>query len=415
MLRTIRDSLHRLALGSSRVPASLVKGAAEGPDGPGVMQVVRTYLPPAENWIYEQVSHLERYRSIFASKHIANLRIFPFDPVYSIARSPLPIRLLDRALTKKRGYSPFFADVAASERAQIVHAHGGGIATFVVSAAHHLGLPLVVSFYGTDMWKHPEGVAGLTRKYARVFPYGTLFLAEGPAAGAQLVRIGCPPERILVHRLGVDVAAIPFRPRVLADGGALRVLMASRFVEKKGIPYGVEAFCRVARDHPMIRLTIVGHSGSARDRRAAEQFEKIAVSHRVERQVTICGFMGREQLRELAENHHLLLHPSAQAPSGDAEGGHPVVMTMLAAGGMPILATRHCDIPEVVVDGQTGWLVEEKNPDELEGVIREIIRNPSCLTEMGYSARRLVEARYDVRSNRLDSVYDIVIRRGVPG
>ena len=68
-----------------------------------------------------------------------------------------------------------------------------------------------------------------------------------------------------------------------------------------------------------------------------------------------------------------------------------------------------------MVDGQTGWLVEEKNPDELEGVIRGIIRNPSCLTEMGHSARRLVEAKYDVRSNRLDSVYDLVIRRGVLG
>jgi len=376
---------------------------------PTVLQAVRTYLPRTENWIYEQVKHVERYRSVFAAKAIANADVFPFESVYSLSRSPLHVRALDRPLRRMLGYSKFFGGVAEKENAQMIHAHGGGIATFVATAAIHLGIPLVVSFYGVDMWKHPDGESGLRRKYSEVFRHGTLFLAEGPAAAAQLVRIGCAVDRIMVHRLGVDVQSIPFTPRI-RNGAELRVLMASRFAEKKGIVYGVEAFCRVAHDNHGMRLTIVGDSGSAKDARLKKEITEIAHRYRVESQVMIRGFMGREELRDLADNHEVLLHPSVQAKNGDAEGGHPVVMTMLAAGGMPILATRHCDIPQIVEHGRSGWLVSERNVDEIEDVLRAIVSDSSPLAELGRYARKLVEERYDIRAMRLDSVYDRVIR-----
>ncbi len=372
---------------------------------PTVLQVVRTYLPRTENWIYTQVKHIERYRSVFASKAIANADLFPFETVNSLSRAPLHTRLLDRFLTPRRGYSQFFAGVGEAEDVKIIHAHGGGIATFVASTASRIGVPLVVSFYGVDMWKHPDGERGLRQKYAEVFRAGALFLAEGPAAARQLARIGCPDDKIVVHRLGVDVAKIAFAER-RRSGNQLRVLMASRFVEKKGIPYGVECFCRVARDNPAMRLTIVGDSGSSKDAKVKKQIMEIALRHRVERQVSIQGFMTLDELLDLAYEHELLLHPSVTATSGDAEGGHPVVMTMLAASGMPILATKHCDIPQIVDHERTGWLVSERNVDELETILRSIVSDSSCLPEFGRNARRLVEQRYDILAMRLDSVYD---------
>ena len=409
ILDKIKAALTRQNVGNSRVAISPSAAIPPNANGPTVIQVVRTYLPLPENWIYEQVLHLERYRSVFASKAKANLDTFPYDPIYSVSESPLHVRLLDREIRKRAGYSPYFSEIVKHEKASILHAHGGGIATFVVRSAHRSNVPMIVSFYGTDMWKHADGEAGLRRKYADVFRLGALFIAEGPAAAAQLVRIGCPENRVVIHRLGVDVGAIPFKPRSLANGGELKVLMASRFVEKKGIPYAIEGFCRVARDNPEIRLTVVGDSGSSKDAKVRKQIESTIRRHGVGGQVTIRGFMSREQLRELAEDHHILLHPSIQAGTGDSEGGHPVVMTMLAASGMPILATRHCDIPEIVSDGESGWLVSERNADEIEAVLREIVSDPSKLNAFGHAARKIAESKYDIRSIRLDSVYDRVL------
>jgi colanic acid/amylovoran biosynthesis glycosyltransferase len=346
---------------------------------------------------------------VFASKALANIGSFPFDRIYALSKAPMHVSLSDRAVRKRLGYSPFFSSVAEHEHTVILHAHGGQIATFVAGTAQCAGIPMIVSFYGTDMWTHPQRDIGLRRKYAEVFRVGAAYLAEGPAAAAQLVRIGCPEERIVIHRLGVDVAAIPFNPRSLADGRTLKVLMASRFAEKKGIPWGVEGFCRVARDNHQMQLTIVGYGGSSRDEKTKHDILKTARHYGVSDRVKVFGFMSRDALLGLANQHHILLHPSVQASTGDSEGGHPVVMTMMAANGMPILATRHCDIPEIVRHNETGWLVAERNADQIEATLRRIVCHPSMLSAFGTAARKLVEAKYDIRASRLDSVYDRIL------
>ncbi len=378
---------------------------------PTVLNLVSTFLPLSEHWIYDQAAHVERYRVVFASRHLRNLKSFPFADLHSVARLSLPSRLWDRSLRRRRGYSPFFVKTAKGEGADIIHAHFGRVAAEAVGVAQAVGVPLVSSFYGVDMWKHVDGIPGLRRKYANVFAHGSVFLVEGPAAGAQLGRIGCDPNKIVVHRLGVKVDEIPMYARTLLRGTELRVLMASRFVEKKGLRYGVEAFARVARDHPNIELTIVGKGTSARERRIASDLRSIARHHGVAGQIHTKGFVPLAELQSLAYRHHVLLHPSIHAANGDAEGGHPVVMTLLAATGIPVLATRHCDIPEIVKDGKTGWLVNEKDVDGLERILRDIIRDPAVLPDFGKRSRELVVRNYDLRKNRLDEIYDGVLSK----
>jgi colanic acid/amylovoran biosynthesis glycosyltransferase len=105
------------------------------------------------------------------------------------------------------------------------------------------------------------------------------------------------------------------------------------------------------------------------------------------------------------------MHPSVHAASGDAEGGHPVVLTQAAATGMPMLATTHCDIPEIVVHGQTGWLVPERDVDALVGALLDFAARPRVLPEYGRNARALVEAKYDARRETLDRTYDAALGR----
>ncbi len=380
------------------------------PVQPSVLQIFGTFLRRSENWVYEQTMSLERYHAVFGSRHRQNQEWFPLDELACIDDLPLHARLWDRAVRKRKGFSPFMVTLARDVRPVLIHAHFGPVAAGAVGVAKAIGVPLVASFYGVDMWKHAEGAPGLRRRYADLFAHAAVCLVEGPAAGARLIEIGCDPARIATHRLGVDVRSIGVQPRRPAEGGALCVLMASRFVEKKGLRYGVEAFARVARDNPAMRLTIVGKGTSAREAAIANELNQIARRHGVSEQVRIHGFMPLASLVSLARSHHLLMHPSVHAEDGDAEGGHPVVMTLLAAGGMPILATRHCDIPAIVSDGETGWLVDERDSSGLEAILREIVADPSVLPAFGRRARELVEANYDIRQHPLDDVYDRVLK-----
>jgi colanic acid/amylovoran biosynthesis glycosyltransferase len=58
---------------------------------------------------------------------------------------------------------------------------------------------------------------------------GDRFLIEGSAFRSRLIELGCPPSKAIVHHLGVDVDAIPHRPRRPAPGEPIRLLKAASF------------------------------------------------------------------------------------------------------------------------------------------------------------------------------------------
>lgn len=374
---------------------------------PAVAHLVgKVYLKASENWIYRQVCALTTVRSIFLAKRRENTETFPWEEVYTIDALPAPARAFHAVARELLGYFPLHRAACRRAGVRLLHAHFGVNAARALPLAQSLRVPLLASFYGRDMFHHPEGVAGLRRSYRRLFVEGSGFIVEGPAAREQLVRIGCPPDKIHVHRLGVDPGQTPLSLRQSSTDGPMRVLMAARFTEKKGLSYGVEAFCRVAAEHPRLQLSIVGDADGSEAEQAIRQqiHDRVAGSGLADR-VRFTGFLPNTELHAFAREHHIFMHPSVHATDGDAEGGHPVVLTEMAAAGMPIIATRHCDIPEVVVDRRTGWLCEERNVDELEAALREAIAEPDRLPEYGRNGRSLIEEKYDIRRQTLDRVY----------
>lgn len=373
---------------------------------PVVAHILASYLPITQNWIFHQLRFTRGVRSIVLAAAAQNLAEFPWGAVYC-REATGALRGLWRGFARRlHGYEPLFRAAAEQEGAALLHAHFGHVGLESLGLARALGLPLVTSFYGMDLWRHRQGPEALRRSYQPLFAHGSLFLVEGPAARAQLERLGCPPDRIRVHKLGIDPSEMPCRPRRPQPGVPLRVLMAARFLEKKGLPYGVEAFCRVAREEPGIALTVAGDAtAAAPEQRIKQQLQELVLRYGVASRTRFAGFLRPAELRALALEHHLFLQPSVRAANGDSEGGHPVILTEVAASGMAMIGTRHCDIPEIVVHGQTGWLCPERDVDCLAAALREALHAPEKLAEYGANARRLVEARYDARKSGLGALY----------
>jgi colanic acid/amylovoran biosynthesis glycosyltransferase len=111
-------------------------------------------------------------------------------------------------------------------------------------------------------------------------------------------------------------------------------------------------------------------------------------------------------------NYHVFLNPSRHAADGDAEGGFPVILTELMASGMPIVATDHCDAPELVRDGETGLIAEENNVPMLTEKLADMLNDTGRWGSFTKNGRALVEAEYNavVQTTRLEAIYDRVIR-----
>jgi len=375
-----------------------------GTDGTGRLRVVHyglSYLPLTENWIYSQLSGLERTDVSFFALFRENEERFPLRRsgcLFSdLGRLPL---LANRIWRKLTGIYPTMLGWMRAERAHLLHAHFGPRGWEALTYARRLGLPLVTSFYGADAWQFPAQEPAWNHRYRELFNEGRLFLAEGPAMGRRLVALGCDPDKVAVHRIGVRLERYEYRPRTL--DGPVRLLACCRFEEKKGMPLAVEALARLRGNGIDARLTIVGDSDGQGTLTPEKRKILAAIEgNGLEDAVTITGYLSHEELVQQVYGHHLFLAPSIHAADGDAEGGFPVILTEVLSSGMPVAASDHCDIPAIVEHGVSGVIVPQGDADALARGIGEMVERADEWPEMGRRGRQFVEAHHDiVRLNR---------------
>ena len=299
------------------------------------------------------------------------------------------------------------------DKPNLVHAHFGLSGYNFLKLKKIFKLPLVTTFYGCDLSLLPSQNPEWKIKYKELFKEGEKFLVEGNQMKKCLIELGCPEEKIIVQHLGIDLDRINFVPRKLSENEGIGILISASFREKKGIPYAIEAFGRVKQAHPelKLKLTIIGDSGCS----PAEEAEKekifgVIQKYNLKDCVNMLGYQPYPVfLRELYR-HHLFLHPSIHASDGDTEGGAPVSIIEASASGMPILSTTHCDIPEVVINGKSGYLVPERDRDALAEKLEFLVLNPGIWEQMGKKGREHVEKTHDViaQVQRLEEIYDKV-------
>ncbi len=382
-----------------------------------IAHVAATYLFNTGSWIHSQVRFQTTYRSLVLALRRENEEQFPCDRVYTLqAMGPWRWRLERLARKLWAGYYPYHCEVARRQHVRLLHAHFGGTGLSSLPLARALGVPLVTSFYGADMSAQRDGV-DLARRYAPLFEAGQRFLVEGPAAKHRLESLGCAPEKILIQRLGVDLDSIAYCPRALAEDAPVRVLMAATFTEKKGLAYGVEAFCQAAREDARLKLTVVGDARPGRldEIQIKRELHSLVSLYGMAERVAFRGYVSLAELRQMAYEHCIFLHPSVTATSGDSEGGSPVVITEMAASGLPVVATHHCDIPEVVLDGETGLLAEERNVEQLRRALLRLAADGDLRLRLGARGRQHVAEHYCARrqGQRLGEIYSELI--GPPG
>jgi colanic acid/amylovoran biosynthesis glycosyltransferase len=341
---------------------------------------------------------MNEFTSIVLANGTQNLNQFQWEPIYSSDTNRFKhfgFRVLRKL--KIRSY-PFIYDIAVRKHHPVIlHSHFADRGWYDLALAKKYGLKHMVTFYGYDVNMLPTQQPVWKERYKELFEKADLFLCEGHYMAKCIVNLGCPKEKVNVQRLGIEIDKIPFVPRKIGDDGMVRILIAGTFREKKGIPYALEAIGLLKDEYPNIRVTIIGDSG----RQKREEEEKSKILNVIKRYnlgpiIRMLGFQPYHVLMEEAYKHHIFLSPSITASDGDTEGGAPVTIIEMAASGMPVISTWHCDIPEVVQDGKTGFLVKEQNINELYKQIKCIIAQTELWEIFGKDARQHTENLYNI-------------------
>jgi colanic acid/amylovoran biosynthesis glycosyltransferase len=288
----------------------------------------------------------------------------------------------------------------------VVHAHFGTIGAGVAPFCQALGIPLVVSFYGFDLALDPADLK-LHRAYAKMFRHGAVFTAEGPVLARRLVEIGAPAKHVRLLPLSLPAWAMePPPPRAPRPAGRLRLFQVARFVEKKGVDLSLAAVARARARGVDVQLILAGGGPLEAELRA------LTAELRIQDLVRFIGYVRHDDLSSLLAGCDALIQPSRTSSTGDTEGGHPTIILEALAQGVPIVATRHADIPFVVRDGETGLLSEE---NDLASLVHNLVRlavGPDLLESLARRARSAVLRRHspDVLLLVKERVYREAIR-----
>ena len=326
---------------------------------------------------------------------------------------------LVRTLAALRGEAPF----------DVVHCHYGVTGLRYGVAARLWGAPLVVSFYGYDASRYPRERGNAV--YESLFAAARRVTSLSPHMDDRLRALGCPTEKLRRVPLPVDAAppgppigtsaisrlaalARNDREGALAwndDEGALaqsddprreiRLLTVARLVEKKGIDVALRALASVRDEFPNLRYDVIG-DGPLRG-----ELEALAASLGIAERVRFAGALPNDRVQQAMRDADLFVLPSVTAPNGDEEGT-PTVLLEAACARLPVLATRHAGIPEIVAEGRSATLVAEGDPAALADGLRAMIAARARWPAMGEAGRRLVIDRGHLTADvaaRLEALY----------
>jgi glycosyltransferase involved in cell wall biosynthesis len=272
-------------------------------------------------------------------------------------------------------------------RPDAVLAEFGFEAVRVMEACAWSGVPMVVHFRGSDASARLDL---LRERYCRLMSIAAAVIVKSRPMADTLLALGASAERLLISPSGANTnlfygSAPMFAPPVL--------LAVGRFVAKKGPLHTIRAFSQVCRElgdrEPKLALWMVG------DGPLLNQAQALVLTLGLQERVRFFGIQSQAKVAELMREVRGFVQHSLVALDGDSEG-NPVSVMEAQLSGLPVVATRHAGIPDVVLEGESGFLVDEGDEAAMAQAMARIVLQPQLAAKLGECGRRRVQEEFTI-------------------
>lgn len=279
----------------------------------------------------------------------------------------------------------------------IVLANYGFAAVHILPVCKALNLPLVVHFHGFDATQQ-KILEQYKEAYKTLFKEAAGIIAVSADMKNKLVSLGAPEDKISLIPYGIDVQK--FSPVYPKKQDAL-FLCVGRLIAKKSPQSTIQAFAKTKQLHTNANLIMIGEKSGLYEN-CAELVKKLGL----ENDVIFTGIQNATEVINYMHGANIFVQHSVTAANGDMEGT-PNTILEAAACGLPVVSTKHAGIKEAVINGKTGFLVDEHDVDGMAKYMIELIEKPSLAKEMGLAGRGHVEKNYDLHKQS-KKLYDVL-------
>ena len=300
----------------------------------------------------------------------------------------------------------------------VIHAHWPFPHAYIaLGAAKLFRIPLVLNFHGAELllirkkkWVKPLLKFAIGQAQA-VFANSSF--TAGKIKALRNVDVEWSPYGTTLES-GTASAGDTTTPAITPHpvDGKFKILFVGRHIERKGICYLIEAAKHLPRDQFEIRIVGVGDLTDKLKAQAAEARSNNGAAFEPA-EIIFTGKLSPEALANEYRTANVFTLPAIVDSKGDTEGLGVVLIEAMELG-LPVVASNVGGIPDVVVDGVSGILVPEKDPEALAGAYRRLAAEPELVKQLLAGAQKRIAECFSwdkIVERQIDSYKKIIRKR----
>lgn len=379
---------------------------------PIVAHIIRGFLHPTETFVANQINTLKNYQPVVFCHHQMPNDMNVFCRKYSVRESlPYLARFWDNINYRLARRLPdlsakLLSELAEKNNVRLLHFHYLVDARFFIKLKQMTRLPAVVSVYGYDVSIFPNCFMGFGKHYLKpLFEKMDFFIVMSEDMQKDLIRIGCPQEKIKVHYHGINTVRFKYKNRKYAEKNGLNILMCGTLEPKKAQDQVIAALRlweKSKTSEHSFQITFMG------DGHLRAKLESLIESFGWRDRVNFLGHVPHNSSRLVEEymKADIFTLPSVTI-KGDKEG-IPGTLVEAMANGLPVVSTYHAGIPDLITDGHDGLLVEENDAKALSDALGRLIEDRDMREKLGTAAAitASIKCIFQNKTADLEKIYD---------
>jgi len=293
------------------------------------------------------------------------------------------------------------------ERFLLVHTHGYFAGTFGRLAAILARIPVIITHVHSTYYDYGKRNL-LIERFLSFFTDRVICISQ---AVERFVSVNerirsektcliynavAPPDQLLNDHLRKQI-----RVSLGFDAEAIVIAVVASLTANKGHRILLTAFKEAFGSHPSIRLLIVG------DGPLRKHLETATRQLMLDHAVVFTGI--RQDVFSLLQTSDILV-----LPSQDREGLGVALIEAMAVG-LPVIGTDLGGIPEVIEDGENGFLVSPGSSEQLAEALKKLVNDQALRTVMGHRGRQMYEEKFALSRmiRQIETLYDHFLERKV--
>lgn len=221
----------------------------------------------------------------------------------------------------------------------------------------------------------------------RVFDEVDCFICTCEFTKSKLIEGGIPSDKIVCIPTFIDADRIT--PCYENDK---YFLFLGRLTHQKGAVYAIEAMRYLKDTEYVLKIT-----GNISDSEEDKQIWEYIMENGLEKKIEFVGFKRGQELENLIARSSCVVCPAIWYEN------MPNTVIEAYASGKPVVASKIGSLTEIIDDGETGFLFEMKNSEDLANKLKLFVMDPALSSMLGHKARRKCESKYNVK-NHMDLI-----------